>query len=370
MPKKIKLPKIALGETGYELSRLALGGFHQVEISSEIVHRVVDAYLDVGGNYIETARGYGGGASEVKLGKALQGRRDSVVLCSKSGAAGADDIRRDLETTLENLKTDHIEFYYFHGVADTEKLDAICAPGGALEGLLKAKDEGIIEGIGLSSHRLPMYRAAMDRLPLSLILIWSNYLEDMYLPEISSEIFPAARAKGIGITVMKPLADGFLYRSVEMAMRWALGSGGEVMVCGTNSPDHVYEAAAAVAKGAADAAERKKILKDAVELGRYVCRQCGSCSDTMKELFRLEGHVDRQMMDYLEHDPADYALRVRLSGWFSLADGARERFREMSVDESALTTEADVVECPYGIDVARKLRLTLAKLKGDQPALV
>ena len=64
-----------------------------------------------------------------------------------------------------------------------------------------------------------LFRSALNRLPLALILIWSNYLEDLHFPEISGEIFPLAKEKGVGITSMKPLADGFLYRSVEKAIR-------------------------------------------------------------------------------------------------------------------------------------------------------
>lgn len=79
------LPKVELGETGKQLTRFGLGGFHQVEISTEIVVQVVDAFLAEGGNYIETARGYGDGASEAKLGRALEGRRDRVILCQDRG---------------------------------------------------------------------------------------------------------------------------------------------------------------------------------------------------------------------------------------------------------------------------------------------
>ena len=368
--KNLILPKIELGATGFTLSRLGLGGFHQVEISTEIIEKVVDAFLEVGGNYIETARGYGSGASEKKLGRVLEGRRNKVVLCSKSGAETADDMRRDIETTLTNLKTDHIEFYYFHGMPTVEKLDKVCSPGGALEGMLKAKEEGLISGIGLSSHRLPMYIAGMKRLPISLILIWSNYLEDMYLPEISNEIFPFAREKKIGITAMKPLADGFLYRSPRQAIRYSLGSGADVLVCGMNSPAHVYQVAEAVCEGAADEAERKEILKNAPELGTYVCRRCGDCPDDLMELFRLEGLMDRQMIDYLEHDPANYALRLRLAGWFSLGETAKGIFAKKNWSQDDLLNAAQSVECPYGIDVPRKARITLAKLREEDPNLI
>ena len=367
---KLCLPQVELGKTGISLSRLGLGGFHQCEISSEVVEQVVDAYLGVGGNYIETARGYGDGASEDKIGRALEGRRDQVVLCSKSGALKADEIRRDLETSLGLLRTDHIEFYYFHGINTTEQLDKITAAGGALEGLQRAQDEGLITGMGLSSHRPWMYAEGMERLPAALILIWSNYLEDMYLPEITDEIFPYARQKNVGITAMKPLADGFLYRSPRQAIRYALGSGSDVLVCGMNSPAHVYEAAEAVCEGPASEAERDEILHNAPELGDYVCRQCGECSDALMELFRLEGYVDRQMIDYLEHDPANYALRLRLSGWFDLVETARNVFKEKHWDQAALLDEATTVSCPYKIQVHRKTRIALAKLRDEDTNLI
>lgn len=366
MAKGLKLPQVSLDATGFTVSRLGLGGFHQLEISSEIVEQVVDAFLEVGGTYIETARGYGAGASEEKLGRALEGRREQVVLASKSGARDADGIRRDLEASLKALRTDHIEFYFFHGVATLEELDVITGHGGALEALLQAREEGLISGMGFSSHRPPeLYVEAIKRLPLSVILIWDNYLEEQYVPEIQNEVYPLARKYGVGITAMKPLADGFLYRSVEPALRYALGSGSDVLVCGMNSVDHVYEAAEAIAKGPADEAERTAILRDAPELGAYVCRQCGKCSDALMALFRLEGYVDRQMIDYLPHDPADYALRRRLAHWFDLTGIARARFAQTGWDEEALMRDAARVSCPYGIDVVRKTRFALAKLRDE-----
>ena len=235
---------------------------------------------------------------------------------------------------------------------------------------IKAKEEGLIRGIGFSSHRAPMYIEAIKRLPLSLILIWSNYLEDLYLPEIPNEIFPFARKHGVGITAMKPLADGFLYRSVDKALRYVLGTGGEVLVCGMNSPEHVYQAAAAVCRGPADEEERAEILRTAPELGRYVCRQCGECSEPLMELFRLEGYCDRQMIDFLPHDPADYAQRVRLSKWFGLDGVAMPIFKHRDWGTDKLIAEAEKVTCPYEINVLRKTRLVLSKLRVERTELV
>jgi predicted aldo/keto reductase-like oxidoreductase len=360
------LPMVELGKTGKKLSQFGLGGFHQLEITSEIVAQVVDAFLANGGNYIETARGYGHGASESKLGRALKGRRDQAVLCTKTGARTADEARRELEQSLEDLQTDHVEFCLFHGVGEGE-LDAITAKGGALEGLLKAVDEGLVEMLGMSSHWPPVYLEGFDRLPLSMILIWCNYLDNLNFPIIPQEIIPEAHERGIGVTAMKPLADGYLYRSVENAIRYTLGAGAEVAVCGTNAVEQVEQVAAAVRKGPADAALQEAILRDAVDLGQYVCRQCGGCPAALMDTFRLEGMYDRQMMDYLPHNPADYALRARLAHWFAGRERAAEIFKAAGYDAETLIADAADVECPYGIDVARKARLATAKLT-DQSA--
>lgn len=369
MSSRDVLPKVALGKTGKQLSQFGLGGFHQVEISAEIVTQVVDAYLASGGNYIETARSYGAGASEDKIGRALRGRRDQVVLCTKTGARTADEARCELELSLKALRTDHVDFCLFHGVGEGE-LDTITAKGGAYEGLQRAVDEGLVGGLGLSSHWPPVYLEAFDRLPLALILIWCNYLDNMNYPIIPNEIIPEARRRGIGVTGMKPLADGYLYRSVENAVRYALGAGVEMVICGANRVEHIGQVAAAVRKGPANEALRERILKEAVDLGQYVCRQCGRCPADLMDTFRLEGTYDRQMIDYLPHGPEEYAIRTRLAHWFGGRERAVAQFAATGYSPEELIVAGEQVECPYGIDVARKAKLATAKLTGQSPSLV
>ena len=360
------MPMVELGNTGKRISRFGLGGFHQVEISSEIVAEVVDTYLACGGNYIETARGYGAGASEHKIGRALEGRRDQVILASKSGKSTADEFRADLEESLRLLRTDRIDFYFFHGLT-SGGIGRVAGPGGALEGLLAAKEEGLIDGIGMSSHVPQSYLDAFERLPIDLILIWCNYLDNLNFPIIPERVIPEARRRGVGVTAMKPLADGYLYRSVEDAVRYTLACDAEVVICGANAVEHVRQVAAAVASGPADAAECERILRDAPELGNYVCRRCGKCPAELMDAFRLEGVYDRQMVDYLPHDPADYALRQRLAKWFS---GDKAAVAEFTYDPAALIAAAEGVDCPYDIDVPRKARLACAKLTDQKPQVI
>jgi hypothetical protein len=169
---------------------------------------------------------------------------------------------------------------------------------------------------------------------------------------------------------MKPLADGYLYRSAENAVRYALGAGIDVVVCGTNTVAHVEQVAAAVRKGPADAALQEAILRDAVDLDAYVCRQCGDCSAALMDTFRLEGVYDRQMVDFMPHDPADYALRARLAHWFAGRERAEALYEAAGYGAAALVADAAEVGCPYGIDVVRKARIATAKLTGQKANLV
>ena len=364
-----KLPMVSLGKTGTRCSCFGLGGFHQVEVSSEIVEQVVDAYLAEGGNYIETARDYGRGASEEKIGRALGTRRSEVVLCSKTSAATSDQLKSDLDASLKALRTDHLEFYFFHCV-DQDKLDAITASGGALEAMIEARSQGTIGGIGFTSHVPAMYLDAIERIDLSIILVWLNYLDDLNFPIIAERVIPAAKKREIAITAMKPLADGLLHASVSAAIGYCLAAGAEVAVCGTNSVQQVQQVAAAVRSGPTDKQGMARILADAPELGRYVCRRCGKCSKELMELFRLEGMFDRQMMDCLPHNPADRALRKMLSHWFGQDAAAKREYLDAGYDTARLLAEARTVDCPYGIDVGRKAALTHAKLTGNPTQLL
>ncbi len=334
--------------------------------SSEVVTQVVDAFLEVGARTSRTREKLLETELRAELGRLW--RDDATVSCSPAravlematacagpGVLSLKALRRSILSSITSPMA----------LNTLEELDAITGKGGAMEALLRAQEEGLIRGMGFSSHRPPeLYLEAIRRIPLSVILIWDNYLEELAVPEIQQQVYPLARDRGAHHG--DETAVGVLYRSPEPALRYALGSGSDVLICGMNAVEHVYEAAAAIAKGPADADERHAILRDAPELGTYVCRQCGGCSEALRTLFRLEGYVDRQMIDFLPHDPADYALRLRLAHWFDLTGVAQRRFAEAGWDEASLMAEARGVGCPYGIDVARKAKFALAKLRAEQ----
>ena len=124
------------------------------------------------------------------------------------------------------------------------------------------------------------------------------------------------------------------------------------------------------------AKEMKEIAVMAPELGRYVCRRCGTCADKcpqgidFEELFRLEGLYDRQMRTGQITDTGDFALRDRLRFWFGAQDRARKEYEVLPVKGDACINCGDCARlCPYGIDIERKVSIADYKLAGREKLL-
>lgn len=374
--KNEKLPRRRLGATGLEISLLGLGGFHQCEVDSDTVQKVVERFIQLGGNYIETARSYGSGASEMKIGRAIEPYRNDLVMVSKTVKRDAESAWRELNETLEALRTDHLDLYFFHNINRQEDIEAISGKGGALEAFERAKQEGLIKHFAASTHWPLLLLDALKSINFEAVLIWGNYLDFCNFPELPETVIPELRRRNIGITFMKPLADGYLYRSVENAFRYALNFEPDCIVSGFNSVAMLEEDAGAVLKGPLNEAAMQNLLSNALELDRYVCRQCKDCpvlpapqNNLLKKLFELEGKVDRQMNDFKPVDAGMYALRQRLGKWFGSEDRAKAMFAGQAEDFKTLS-ELSLAPCSYGIDIKRKIDIATRKLSDGMPERV
>ena len=140
------LPRTTLGRTGLEVTRLGIGGAYCES---------ADGYrqaLDTGVNYVDTARAYRDGEDEKCIGEAIRGRRDELVVATKSGARDAEGLRTDLETSLRLLQTDRIDIYQLHHLNTAEQREQALGPGGALEAAQRAREQGLIRFIGVTGH--------------------------------------------------------------------------------------------------------------------------------------------------------------------------------------------------------------------------
>ena len=187
------LPTAILGRTGLTVTRLGIGGAY-----CETPHGY-RAALDCGVNYIDTARAYRNGDDERVIGEAIAGRREQLVLATKTQTRDAAGARRDLETSLRQLDTDYVDIWQIHYLNSDADRERVLAPGGAMEAALRAKEEGLVRHIGVTGHDwVQLQRAAATGL-FDTVLCWYNCA----MKEPETILFPEAMAEGMGVVIMK-----------------------------------------------------------------------------------------------------------------------------------------------------------------------
>lgn len=200
-----------LGSTGLKVSRLGFGGIPIQRITQEEATALIHKLPEYGINYIDTARGYT--VSEEYLGIAMEGIRDKFVLATKSMARTREAMEKDIETSLKNLRTDHIDLYQVHN-APPAQMDIVTGEGGALEALLEAKAAGKIGHIGVTAHEVATFEMALDMDWVETIMFPYNFVELQ-----AADLIKRCAEKGKGFICMKPLAGGAI-ENAPLAMRF------------------------------------------------------------------------------------------------------------------------------------------------------
>jgi predicted aldo/keto reductase-like oxidoreductase len=207
------IAKRPLGKTGLEVSVIGFGGIKLPKVEETEAMRAVQRALDLGVNFIDTARVYGD--SEAKIGRALRGRRDQAIVASKTTARDAAGAREHLETSLRELGVDVIDLYQLHSVSDEQTWQQVMAPDGALSALERARQEGKIRHIGISQHRaLDVMRKAIESGRFATIMVAYSVLDQ---EGVGLEILPLAQKHGMGVIVMKGLSGGLIASAPDRA---------------------------------------------------------------------------------------------------------------------------------------------------------
>jgi len=207
------MKQIVLGKTGIEAVRLGFGGIPIQRLNEADAVKVVIHALEKGMNFIDTSRVYT--TSEARIGKALKESGRRATIATKSFSRSADGIRKDIEVSLKELQLEYIDIYQCHGISSDDDYQRVTAPGGALSGLLKAKEEGIIGHIGITSHNLELLDKMLDDDLFETIMVCFSFLE----PAAKDKVIPKAKAKNVGILAMKPLSGGVI-SNPEIALKW------------------------------------------------------------------------------------------------------------------------------------------------------
>ncbi|MCD4713375.1 MAG: aldo/keto reductase [Clostridiales bacterium] len=324
-----------LGTTGLNVKAVGFGGIPIQRVEQDEVNAIIEAMIETGINFIDTARGYT--VSESFIGNALSdGKRSNFVIATKSPAKDYEQMKADIETSLKNLKTDYIDLYQCHLVKEMDQYRQILSENGAYKALVEAKTAGKIRHIGITSHSVDLLNEVIDDMPFETIQFPYNIIERQ-----AEELFKRASQRGIGVIVMKPLAGGALENG-ELSLKFILNNPNvSVVIPGMDKVTQVYENSN-VAKMdlTLTDSEKEEIENIRTTLGETFCRRCGYCLPCVKGIdiptqFILEG----------------YLTRYNLKTW------AIERYFAMDI-KSTDCIECGECEprCPYDLPIRKMLR--------------
>lgn len=327
-----------LGKTGLTISRMGFGGIPIQKVDAPAVRTLMQALSEQGVNYIDTARGYT--VSERYLGEALEGLRDRFVIATKSMARTKAAMEKDIEMSLANLRTDHIELYQVHNPSLAE-LETVTAPGGALEALLEAKAAGKIGHIGLTAHMAAVFERALDMDWVETVMFPYNIVETQ-----GEALMRRCTEQNVGFIAMKPLAGGAL-EDATLALRFIRQNPDvTVVIPGMYSVEEARQNIAAVQDAAPlTQAELERIDAIRGELGTQFCRRCNYCQPCtagigISGIFVLEGYLQR----------------------YGLGDWAKARYAGMAKKAGdCIGCGACEARCPYQLPI----REMLARCKAE-----
>jgi len=205
-----------------------------------VIHRA----LDLGITYCDTAPAYA--SSRDYYGAALGERRGQVFLASKTHDRTRDGSLRLLDDSLRRLRTDYLDLWQLHDLRTPDDLARIFSKGGALEALVRAREEGRVRFIGLTGHHDPAILVeAMRRFAFDTVLIALNAADVHRLPFIHT-VLPEAVKRGMGVIGMKVCAQGRLLGEGGISMDEAMGyvlslPGVSTVIVGCQTPGEVEQ---------------------------------------------------------------------------------------------------------------------------------
>jgi L-galactose dehydrogenase len=197
-----------LGKTGLKVSKMGFGcaplGNQYGDVDDHEAIRAVHAAIESGINFFDTSTYYGMGLSEMRLGEALKGKRDQVVLATKGGRFDRpletgfdfsyDGMIRMCEASLKRLQTDRIDIYQLHDIEFGDKAQVV---NEAIPAIQKLKTDGKVRFIGVTGYPLPLLRDVIETQDIDVILSYSHY--NLLNTTLNDELVPSVKAKGVGL---------------------------------------------------------------------------------------------------------------------------------------------------------------------------
>jgi predicted aldo/keto reductase-like oxidoreductase len=343
--------KRRLGRTNFEASVVGFGGIPIGRQPREEAVKVVRRAIELGVNFIDTARSYG--ESEAIIGEAIKGMRDGLFISTKSHFRTKTEVKNSIEESLRRLQINRLDLIFIHGVDSEEELEYRLKMG-VLEAMKEAREAGKVNYIGISGHQPGVLVKAIRTGEFETVMAPYNlrYQE-------AGELLPLAQELDVGVIAMKPLGGGFLTvpaeamqygvteRAVctaEAALRFVLSNPAvTTAIPGMANTAQVEENVPVGNVPAAMSLQEKRLLQERARSMIYTsCMQCGYCliecpnEIDIKDVFRLRNFYEQ----------------------FGLVDYTKRKYQEQYEDKVALCSEcmACVGRCPAQLDIPAELR--------------
>lgn len=212
--KRGDIPVRSFGKTGVKLTVIGMAGGRLPLVSDEEAQAVILRAYDLGVNYFDNARAYWDGHSEEVYGKVLASFRKEIFLTSKSYQRTAKDAEADLHLSLKALRTDYLDLWQIHGVAEKDEVAQIFAPGGAIEAFEAAKKAGKCRFIGFTGHHDPyVHQEMLKRYDHYDSILMPLHAADPSYLSFEQLVLPTAVERGMGIQGMKNFGNAKLLQS-------------------------------------------------------------------------------------------------------------------------------------------------------------
>ena len=327
-----------LGKTGLSVSAVGLGGIPVQRITPDETRALIVRLTELGVNFIDTARGYT--VSEEYLGAALEGLRDKFYLATKSMSRDYEHMAADIETSLSNLRTDHIDLYQLHNIKTEADFALAFSDKGAVAALKDAVKAGKVRHIGATAHSVEALAELLRHPEIETVMFPYNIVENQ-----GEALFEQAAKQNVGVIAMKPMAGGSI-EDGALAVRYILQNPNCTIAIPGMAELAEAEENAAAALDLSPLTDDELARIDAIrkELSGNFCRRCGYCAPCtvgidIPSCFLMEGYLKR----------------------YDLADWARARYGAMKAKASACVGCGKCeARCPYELPIREKLRAVAA----------
>ena len=335
------MKNITMGSTGITVAQNGFGALPLQRVSLDEAVKILRRAHEGGMRFFDTARAYSD--SEEKLGAAFFDgwlNREDVIITTKTTAKTPGDFWKDLETSLNNLKTDYIDVYQFHLMGQCYR------PGdgtGMYECMLEAKRQGKIRHIGGTAHKIGI----AEELAASGLYETIQYPMSYLAEDREIELIKTCNRNNIGFICMKGLAGGLITNSVA-AMAFAAQFDGLVPIWGIQRMSELEEWLSYMDKTPAmDEEITAYIEKERQELKGDFCRGCGYCMPCTVD---IQINQCNRMALMIRRAPSE--------GWLS-----QHWQDEMKKAEGCIECGKCLPKCPYGLNIPKLLKKNIADYK-------